>query len=181
MPPGVAARVKDDPARFLLKRMALVLFHANRWPQRLWERWRGQATYRLGGACQGCGLCCERPAIRVNALFWHVRWLRRAFLAWQAHVNRFHLVVVERAARLFIFRCEHFDAVARRCDSYASRPGMCRDYPRGLLRQAWPEFLPGCGYRPVLRRAASMRRALQGRDLSDEQRARLERDLGLDR
>ncbi len=172
--------MKDDPARFVLKRVALVLFYVNRWPQRAWERLRGRSTYGLGGACQRCALCCERPAIRINALVWHVRSLRRMFLAWQAHVNRFRLVEVERSARLFVFQCEHFDTGTRRCDSYASRPGMCRDYPRGLLRQAMPEFLPGCGYRPVLRRAAAMRRALDAHDLSAEQRARLSRELHLE-
>jgi hypothetical protein len=172
--------LRDDPGRYLLKRVALVLFYTNRLPQRLWERWRGRSTYGLAGTCQRCALCCERPTLRLNALFWHVRWLRQALLAWQAHVNRFHLVETQRAARLLVFRCAHFDERTRRCDSYASRPGMCRDYPRGLLQQALPEFLPGCGYRPVLRRAASMRRALERQGLSPEQRERLTRELLLD-
>ena len=57
---------------------------------------------------------------------------------------------------------------------------MCRDYPRALLDQANPRLLPGCGYRPIARNAAALRRALADRPLSDEQRARLHRELHLD-
>jgi hypothetical protein len=56
---------------------------------------------------------------------------------------------------------------------------MCRDYPRALLAQAHPELLPGCGYRPVARGADRMLRVLQDQPLTDEQRARLGRDLRL--
>jgi hypothetical protein len=57
---------------------------------------------------------------------------------------------------------------------------MCRDYPRALLHQANPRLLPGCGYRPIARNAAALRRALAERRLSDEQRERLHRELHLD-
>jgi signal transduction histidine kinase len=56
---------------------------------------------------------------------------------------------------------------------------MCRDYPRNLLYQAAPAMLPGCGYRPVAANAAGLRAALESEPLTDEQRARLARDLHL--
>ena len=87
----------------------------------------------------------------------------------------------DRRERTFVFRCTHFDPATRSCDSYASRPGMCRDYPRALLQQAHPELLPGCGYRPLARNADALRRALLDEPLTDEQRARLRRELFLER
>jgi hypothetical protein len=105
--------------------------------------------------------------------------LRQAFLWWQAQVNGFVLVEARRAARTLVFRCTHFDTATRSCDSYASRPGMCRDYPRALLAQPSPAMLPGCGYRPRARGAPRMLDALATQPLTDAQRARLTRDLHL--
>ena len=123
----------------------------------------GERPYRLGGACRRCAACCEAPAIRVHALVWLAPLLRRSFLWWQQKVNGFVLVDARRPERTFVFRCTHFDRATRSCDSYASRPGMCRDYPRALLYQASPELLPGCGYRPLARNAAALKRALDAR------------------
>ena len=77
-------------------------------------------------------------------------------------------------------RCEHFDRRTRLCDSYDTRPGMCRDYPRALLWQPRPEMLPGCGYRPVNPRARALASALDAQPLTDEQRAKLAKGLFLD-
>lgn len=170
----------DGPVRRVLKAAALLLFHLNRAPWRLWARLRRQDHWRLGGACQRCAACCERPAIRANAAVYHLPLLRRAFLAWQSRVNGFVLLATRPQEQVFVFLCSHFDRATRSCDSYSSRPGMCRDYPRALLAQPSPEFLPGCGYRPVLRDAGRLRRALDAQPLTDEQRARLVRELRLE-
>lgn len=77
------------------------------------------------------------------------------------------------------FRCTHFDPVTRSCDSYASRPGICRDYPRLLLYQVTPSLFEECGYRPIDARAATILRVLDSQPMSPEQRERLERDLHL--
>jgi hypothetical protein len=103
------------------------------------------------------------------------------FLAWQGHVNGFELVARDVAHRAFVFRCTHFDWGTRSCDSYDSRPGMCRDYPRALLYQPNPEMLPGCGYRPLARNAAGLRAALAPLPLTPEQRDKLEKGLRLER
>jgi len=177
---GPRAHMKDGALRRTVKAVARGAFLLNVWTDRGRQRLLGERSYRLGGACQRCAACCEAPAIRVHALVWLAHSLRRLFLWWQEQVNGFVLTDARRRERTFVFRCTHFDPVTRSCDSYASRPGMCRDYPRGLLYQAHPELLPDCGYRPLARNADALRRALQARPLSDEQRARLGRELFLD-
>jgi Fe-S-cluster containining protein len=104
------------------------------------------------------------------------RWL---FLSWQRRVNGFELVDRDPRGRAFVFRCTHFDPIRRSCDSYESRPGMCRDYPRLQLWQASPEFLPGCGYSAIAPNAAGLRAGLDRLELTDEQRERLRRGLRL--
>ena len=147
------------------------------------RRLRGERAYELGGACRRCARCCEAPAIQVGRLTWHLPTLRRAFLFWQRVVNGFELAGRDPEGRVFVFRCTHFDEATRSCDSYASRPGMCRDYPRALLWQPHPELLPGCGYRPVVWNAGGLARALDEAEarLSDEQRDKLRKGLFLDR
>jgi hypothetical protein len=108
-----------------------------------------------------------------------MRGLCRVFLAWQRRVNGFELVGEDSASRTFVFRCRHFDRETRSCDSYSSRPGMCRDYPRLLLWQSEPELLPGCGYRAVAPNAARLRERLAHLSLTPEQREKLERSLYL--
>lgn len=144
------------------------------------RRRRGDAFFDLGGECRRCARCCEAPAIRANVWVWHLPRPRAAFLWWQRAVNGFVLLRAEKADRLFVFRCTHFDPATRRCDSYASRPGMCRDYPRALLDQPRPELLPGCGYRPVAPNRGRLLTVLDQHPLSDEQRRRLKRDLHLE-
>ena len=147
---------------------------------RVIARIAGHEPYALGGACEGCAACCESPSIRVSWVTWHFPTLRRLFLAWQALVNGFVLASVERASRVFVFRCTHFDRATRRCDSYASRPGMCRDYPRVLLYQPDPDFLPGCGYRAVAKDARRFLRVLDDQPMSEAQRERLKKKLHLE-
>jgi hypothetical protein len=57
---------------------------------------------------------------------------------------------------------------------------MCRDYPRLLIWQPRPVFLPGCGYRAIAANAAGLRANLARLDLTDAQREKLRRELHLD-
>jgi uncharacterized protein len=171
--------MKDGPFLRTVKAVARGAFFLNLWTDRGLRYLRGERPYLLGGSCQRCATCCEAPAIRVLSIVWLQPLLRRAFLWWQEKVNGFTLVDARRAERLFVFRCSHFDWAKHSCDSYASRPGMCRDYPRLLLYQPTPEMHSGCGYRPVARNAAHMLRVLQNQPLTDEQRARLAREMRL--
>jgi uncharacterized protein len=163
--------MRDNRGRRALKSAALAVFLLNRAPILVWRRLRRLDHWLLGGGCRRCAACCERPGIRANLLVWHMPLLRRLFLSWQRRVNGFVLVEGVPRERLFLFECTHFDRATRSCDSYDSRPGMCRDYPRALLAQPVPELLPGCGYRPVLRSAARMLRVLEAQPLSADQRA----------
>jgi uncharacterized protein len=143
-------------------------------------RLRGERPHVLAGACRRCARCCEAPAVRANVMVWHLRPLRRAFLWWQQRVNGFELTETLTQGRLFVFRCTHFDWTTRACDSYESRPGMCRDYPRALLFQASPEMLAGCGYRPLAPNAAGLRQALEAQGLAPALLERLKKDLHLE-
>jgi uncharacterized protein len=169
----------DDVLRRVAKGAALGLFRVNLWSARGWARLRGQRPYALGGACGACARCCEEPSIRANAAVWYLPTLRSSFLWWQEKVNGFVLVRREPRQKVFVFRCSHFDASTRRCDSYRTRPGMCRDYPRGLLQQPRPEFLEGCGYRAVDPAAKRLLRVLEARDLPPEQLEKLKTRLYL--
>jgi Fe-S-cluster containining protein len=173
--------MKDGPLRRVIKCVARWKYAADVGTYRLVRRLRRQDHYRLGGDCRGCAKCCEAPSIRAGLLTWHLPPLRRLFLAWQEKVNGFVLERADNDRQVFVFRCTHFDPMTRKCDSYDSRPGMCRDYPRGLLDAVHPEFFPECGYRPVYRDAARLALAIDRRaTLSPEQKAELKKKLFLD-
>jgi hypothetical protein len=172
--------MRDGLLRRSVKGLALGAFYAALGLDRLLARATRRAPYVLGGDCQRCAACCESPAIRVSWLTWNIPFARRLFLWWQSRVNGFELRQAEPEEQVFVFKCSHFDWVNRRCDSYSSRPGMCRDYPRALLYQPHPELLPGCGYRPIARNAKRFLRVLEAQPMTDEQRARLKKDLFLE-
>ena len=163
-----------------MKRLALWHYVANLRLHRWLRRVRGERPWRLGGGCERCAKCCEAPAIVVGRLSWRLPPARRAFLWWQRRVNGFELVRADAEDQAFVFRCTHFDEGTRACDSYRSRPGMCRDYPRLLLWQPNPELLPGCGYRAMPPNVEGLRAALGRLQLTPEQRDKLRRDLRLD-
>ena len=172
--------MRDDLLRRGLKRMALLNFAAGLFLTRGLRRLRGEKPHQLGGDCRRCANCCEAPAVQVGMLVWFLPSLRRLFLYWQDKVNGFTLTGHDFANRVFVFRCTHFDPASRICDSYDSRPGMCRDYPRLLLWQPHPQFLAGCGYRALPPNAARLLSAVDQAAISDEQRQRLRKGLRLE-
>ncbi|MFN7952045.1 MAG: YkgJ family cysteine cluster protein [bacterium] len=172
--------MRDGPGRRALKALARGVFRVDLALVRGWRRVRREDRWQLGGACVKSGHCCEAPAMRVGRAVWFLPSARRLFLAWQRRVNGFELIGEEPAARVFVFRCTHFDTTTRACDSYASRPGMCRDYPRALLDGAWPDFFPACGYRAVARNAAAFSRSLESQKLPPEKLAELKKRLHLE-
>ncbi len=172
--------MRDNVLRRALKGLALARFVVDLRIYRAIQRLRGRARYELGGECRRCAACCEAPAIQVGRVMWYLPTFRSVFLWWQRWVNGFELVGSDFRDRVFTFRCTHFDVATRSCDSYESRPGMCRDYPRVLLFQEHPELLPSCGYRPVARDAKRFLHVLDNQSLTDEQRARLKKNLFLE-
>ncbi len=103
--------------------------------------------------------------------------LRRAFLSWQHRVNGFEFVREERGT--FVFTCTHYDRGTRSCDSYETRPAICRDYPQVLLDQPWPELFPECTHKLVVRDAAKLLDGLSDANHTEEQRLALEERLRL--
>jgi hypothetical protein len=172
--------MRDGLGRRLVKRVALWNFTINLHAHRAWRRARKERPFVLAGECRRCARCCEAPAVQVHPVVWHLPLLRGAFLWWQDRVNGFVRTGADAESRTFVFRCTHFDAETRACDSYESRPGMCRDYPRLLLWQVDPDLLPGCGYRAVAPNAARLQALLRDRPLTPEQREKLRRGLHLE-
>lgn len=172
--------MRDGRIRRGLKRVALWNFTVNVTVTRTIRRWRGERAYRLGGECRRCARCCEAPGIQAGRLVRYVPALRALFLWWQKRVNGFELLGRDARQRTFVFRCTHFDWKTRSCDSYDSRPGICRDYPRALLSQPHPELLPGCGYRPVAPNAEALLVGLSRQNLTPEQKEKLKKGLYLE-
>lgn len=171
--------MKDGPVRRVVKLGALALFRTRLRFYR-WQATRaGIVGYELGGRCCRSGKCCEAPAIRVSFWIWYLPTVRRLFVWWQHRINQFDLVETRPTQRVFVFRCNHFDWQTRQCDSYETRPGMCRDYPRGLLSQTSPEFFAECGYFPLERRRGVWSKILDNQELNHDQRERLRAGLFL--
>jgi Fe-S-cluster containining protein len=171
--------VKDGAVRRALKRVALWSFRLDVAVHRAWRRRGGERPFLLGGECRRCARCCEAPALQVGRAVWYLPALRRLFLWWQERVNGFVLVDRDRGQRVFVFRCTHFDPQSRSCDSYDSRPGVCRDYPRALLWETAPDFFPECGYRPVAANAAGLIRYLERAGVPPDQMERVRKGLHL--
>ncbi len=168
--------MKDGPRRRLLRAVARWGFYVDVGASRVLGRLRGEPGYRLGGHCRRSAGCCEQPRIAVSRRGWHQPRLRPLIVRWEEPVNGFALVDQQRERRVLLFRCTHFDRQSR----YASRPGVCRDYPRAPLAQPAPELLPGCGYRPVARNAGRLLQALEKQGLAEGQMERLKRGLHLE-
>lgn len=171
--------MRDGPLRVGVKAIARALKTFDLAVTRWVLRRRGQRRYRLLGSCVGCGRCCERPSVAVGRVVWFVPSIRRVFLWWQRVVNGFELREADARFRVFGFRCTHFDASTKRCDSYASRPLMCRDYPVNLTFEATPTLFPECSYVVQDRKAEQLRASLIAAGVSGEKLEALERSLFL--
>lgn len=172
--------MKDGLGRSALKRIARTCFNVSLRASQWQLRQEGPKRYELGGACQGCGSCCEAPAIRVGRITWYLPTLRHLFLWWHSALNRFQLQSTYDAERTFVFSCDHYDASARRCDSYETRPGLCRDYPHSLLDQATPVLFANCGYKAIAVNRRELVQILENQDLGSEQLEKLKEGLYLD-
>jgi hypothetical protein len=172
--------MQDVQVRRLVKRVARWEYELSLRASRALRRRRGGIPYDLAGACQRCARCCEAPAIQGGPLTWYLPTVRRVFVWWQRAVNGFELVGRDVAAHVFVFRCTHFDLATRSCDSYDSRPGMCRDYPRALLDQPAPALFAECGYRPIAKNAERLLAVIRDRGLTPAQERALKKGLRLE-
>jgi Fe-S-cluster containining protein len=172
--------MEDGTIRGVIKRVTCAIVGTEIRLRRALGRARGKTRYELTGTCRRSALCCETPAIQADLLTWYLPGLRRLFLWWQNRINGLELIRADRPTRTFVFRCSHFNWDTRLCDSYSTRPFMCRDYPRGLLSDAWPAFFPQCGHGARERGAERKREAIERADLSPEKKAELLRRLHLE-
>lgn len=172
--------MRDGPVLRAVKALARASYHIDLALARAFLRGRGRLPYRLGGSCRGCGDCCVEPSIRIPRFYDRLRSLRRLLLTWHRIINGFDHRRTEHGPTTWIFHCTHYDPETRLCDSYSSRPGMCRDYPRLLLHAPTPELLDGCTHRAVHARATQTREALARLDLPQEKIEELRRNLNLD-
>jgi Fe-S-cluster containining protein len=165
----------DGPIRRGVKRFGLGVYHV-----RLWlHRSQADIRYELGGECIRCAKCCEEPGIQVSKLTWYFPFARHVFVWWHGRVNGFELIEARRKDKAFIFKCTHFDEATRSCDSYDSRPGMCRDYPRALLNGPIPDFFEECGYRSTPRDGDRLLAALRKRGITGARLAEVRARLGI--
>ncbi len=169
--------MRDGPVRRAIKRAALLRYQVDLWVARKIRNRSHPPRYRLAGQCEGCGLCCETPMIAAHPLLHRLRSTRWIILAWHRSINGFEFLSYDRENRAFVFRCTHFDPKTRRCDSYESRPGMCRDYPRNLLDHPFPGFLKGCGYYAIDENADRFNAALEKLDLPADKLEELKKRL----
>jgi Fe-S-cluster containining protein len=172
--------MRDGLLRRGLKALARAYYYANLWPTRWLLRAKGEPRFELGGACRLCAKCCEAPSIQVHPFVFRLKSLRSIYLAWQRRVNQFALVESDPKTKVFVFRCGHFDWETRRCDSYASRPAMCRDYPRNLLYHPMPDLLPGCGYVALSKSRDRVAEMLAKEAIAPEKRAAIEKAFYLE-
>lgn len=166
--------MRDGPLRRAVKAVARSFYLVDLRLSRVLLRARGEPSFDLGGVCRLCAKCCEAPAIRVRPLWVRLRSTRWLIARWHRLVNGFELIEVHPRQGLLVFRCTHFDSATRRCDSYDSRPGMCRDYPRNLLYHPRPGFLPGCGYFALNRNRDRLRELLDRERIPPEKRAAID-------
>jgi Fe-S-cluster containining protein len=171
--------MKDGVVRSGVKLVARAVTMANVHATRALLRLRGEPEFELGGNCRLCAACCEAPSVRLSWLVWRLPTLRRVAIVWHGVVNGFELVETIPRQRVLVFRCTHFAPATRRCDCYATRPAMCRDYPRNLLHHARPDFLPGCGYSALHRRRDRVAEMLAAEDIPADKRAAIAREFYL--
>ncbi len=110
---------------------------------------------------------------------WRLGILRAPFLWWQRVVNGFEFLRTELGSRVVVFRCTHYEPTTKRCDSYESRPLLCRDYPLEHTFDAMPQLFDECSLRMVDKRAAVLLRSLEAQGLPPERLAELKRKLFL--
>lgn len=160
--------MKDSRIIRAIKRVSYWRWRADTAFTRMILKRRGEPMWKLNGTCNGCGACCTTPMIQIYPPLFYFKSIRWMIITWHRIVNGFEYIDQNRREKYFIFKCTHYDPETKLCDSYDSRPGMCRDYPTNLLYFSNPEFLDDCSYTAEYKYAEEMRDALDGLDLPEE-------------
>jgi len=169
--------MKDGLFRRFIKKIALLSHSID---LAITRRSLGPPPYILKGECNGCGACCVNPTIHLYPPFFYVRSIRWMYITWHRVINGFKLVEENRKDKTLVFECTHYDPTTKLCDSYDSRPGMCRDYPKNMVYLPNPEFFEECSYTAEYRYAQGMREALEKTGLSEEKLKELKKKLHIE-
>lgn len=169
--------MKDGVIRKSIKLLALVRYRVDLNFTRLLLGLKGEPDFLMKGECCSCGGCCETPMIKTFAIFFYFKSLRWIYLTWHEKANGFKLIRENRKARTFMFQCTHLDPETKECDAYSSRPGMCRDYPRNILYNTPPDFLPKCTFYPIAKNSEKIIESLEKLDIPPEELQKLKKDF----
>ena len=170
--------MRDGPIRRTIKRVTLCIYYLDKWLLCLFRKKTvGERRYVLTGTCDPCGKCCETPAIQIPSILFFLPILKRLFIIWQVKVNGFEFIKEDRQSGCILFSCSHYDPITRLCDSYKSRPGMCRDYPIILLKSPCPVLFSECSYCVVDKRASTLKSYLDSCNIPEEKRKKLYQKL----
>ncbi len=169
--------MRDGVVRRTIKRIALLRYNFDLRATRAIQGLGETPLYKLCGTCNQCGACCETPMVPVFTPFFYLKSIRWLIIKWHRLVNGFDFIGENRREKTFIFKCTHWDPETKLCDSYDSRPGMCRDYPRNLIYSVRPEFLEQCSYYAVDCNSERMAAALDDLELPQEELKELKRKL----
>ena len=172
--------MRDNFAQRAIKNTLRHYYFFTLWIQRQHLKRKGRPKYILTGNCEGCGKCCENPAIKVGFLVTYLKSFRAIYVLWQKKINGFVYQRQNVEDQVLYFTCNHWDAQTKRCDSYDSRPGMCRDYPRNLLYSSVPDFFEECGFKPLDKNAAKFKLALDKVPLDEDKKKKIKDKLFLE-
>lgn len=171
--------MKDHWSKKIIKNLARHYYMGSLWLNRKKLKRKGLPRYELTGKCESCAKCCEKPAIAIGPITNKISFIRFIYIAWQKHINGFIFLEHDKEKGVLYFTCSHFDTFTRKCDSYDSRPGMCRDYPRNLLYTSIPDFFVECGYKPKDKNADRFNIALDKAKISEEKKEKIRKKLFL--
>ena len=138
------------------------------------------ALYKLQGKCNGCGACCKSPMIQIHPWLFYFKSIRKATILWHEQINGFNYIGDNRKEKYLIFKCTHYQEETGQCDSYHSRPGLCRDYPNNLIYEPRPALLPECSYQIVDPNQQAIRESFKDLDLTEEQLSKLKKEFYID-
>jgi Fe-S-cluster containining protein len=172
--------MRDNFAQKWIKNTIRIYYLGSLWLNRKNLKKKGLPHYQLTGKCEGCGKCCENPGIQVGFLVTYFETCRKVYIFWQKKINGFIFQKQDKENQVLYFTCNHFDKKTRLCDSYDSRPGMCRDYPRNLLYASIPDFFKECGYRPIDKNAEKFKIALDKVDIDETKKKKIKDKLFLE-
>jgi len=129
------------------------------------------------GFCLKCGKCCETPHLIIPFYIYKMKPIFYLYLTYNRVINKFYYVKYHEELHQAEFICGNFDPDTRLCRDYHNRPIFCRNYPSIDTWFRRPDFIEGCGYRPVNRETERISLKFIKEDglLTEEEREKLKK------